>query len=300
MIIRTEDIGEYRQTPIGRLKIKDAQIITYPSGKLFVKYLYEGLMDAFVDDMKKNASEKYDNIIGTQGREGSGKSTQVYGVCKAFDPDFSLRSNYMYDFEAMEEKLNEGGDEGGIFWLDEAVNVANKRRWQSKDNVDFTDLLIMMRSRGWCVNMCIPRIEDLDFYVREHRLRYIVTVAPMRFPNVGFKPRGYFELQRRDPHTGAMEHIGYGEYDDMPSEVKKEYAQIKIDAQKRKIEDISGKKNGGYKAKYEAERNRIGSAVLAMHNSGIDRKHIMDMFGIETESNYYMILKRARDRDGKD
>lgn len=296
MIVRTEDIGEIRRTPIGDLEILDANIITYPSGKMFVQYLYKNLMEKMVEDMHKNEAEGFDNMIITQGAEGSGKSTHIYDVCKTYDPNFTLSDHYMYDFEAMKARLKEGDDEGKIFWLDEAVNVANKRRWQSKDNIDFTDLLIMMRSRLWCVNMAIPRAADLDFYVRDHRFRYLVTVKPMGFPNCGFKKRGYWELQRKNPDTNQLEHIGYGLYDDMPPEAKAEYKKVKESAQLQKFEEINNKKTG-YKEKYESERKKIASAVLAMHNSGIDRKHIMDMFGIETESNYYMILKRARDRE---
>lgn len=298
MIIRTESVGEVRQTPIGRLKVKDTNIKTYPNGKFFVQYLYEGLMEKLAEDMRHNITNGYDNMIITQGAEGSGKSTHVYQICKLYDPSFNLESNYMYDFEAMKERLKEGGDEEGIFWLDEAVNVANKRRWQSQDNVNFTDLLIMMRSRGWCVNMCIPRMEDLDFYIRNHRFRYLVTVKPMGFPNAGFKQRGYFEVMRKDPNTNQLEHVGYGEYDDMPAEVKAEYQQVKASAQERKFTDITAEKKGGYREKYEQERAKIGSAILAMHNSGVDREHIKQLFGIDNDNTYYSTLKRARDRHG--
>lgn len=297
MIVRTEDIGEFRQTPIGQLKIKDAQIKMYRKGTWFVQYLYENLMEKLAEDMKHNVAEGFDNMIITQGDEGSGKSTHVYQLCKAYDPDFTLKDNYMYDFDAMRAKLDKGGDEEGVFWLDEAVNTANKRKWQSQDNIDFTELLIMMRSRNWCVNMCIPQASELDYYVREHRFRYLITIKPMGFPNTGFKRRGYFELERKNPNTGLLEHVGYGEYDDMPAEIKAEYHTIKAAAQERKISEINDKKTG-YKKKYEDERKKIQSAILAMHNSGMDREHIKNLFGIETDSNFYMILKRARDKNG--
>lgn len=297
MIVRTEDIGEFRQTPIGQLKIKDAQIKMYRKGTWFVQYLYENLMEKLAEDMKNNVAEGFDNMIITQGDEGSGKSTHVYQLCKAYDPNFTLNDNYMYDFDAMRAKLDKGGDEEGVFWLDEAVNTANKRKWQSQDNIDFTELLIMMRSRNWCINMCIPQASELDYYVREHRFRYLITIKPMGFPNTGFKRRGYFELERKNPNTGLLEHVGYGEYDDMPAEIKAKYHAIKAAAQERKISEINDKKTG-YKKKYEDERKKIQSAILAMHNSGMDREHIKNLFGIETDSNYYMILKRARDNNG--
>lgn len=294
MIIRTEGIGEVKQTPIGDLTIKDTKIKTYPSGRFFVQYLYDGLLEKMAEDMRKNLARGYDNMIITQGAEGSGKSTHVWQICKAYDPDFNLEGGYMYDFEEMKNALQRGDDEGSVFWLDEAINIANKRRWQSKDSVDFTDLLIMMRSRGWCVNMCIPRKEDLDFYVRDHRFRYVVTVAPMGFPNAGFKQRGYFKLDRKNIDTGQLEHIGYGEYPDMDEESKKAYKEIKEKAQLRKFSEISEKKEG-YKKKYAEERAKIRGAVLAMHEAGMDRESIKKIFGIESDVTYYQTLKRARD-----
>lgn len=294
MIIRTEGAGDVRQTPIGDLTIKDTKIKTYPSGRFFVQYLYDGLLEKMAEDMHKNLARGYDNMIITQGAEGSGKSTHVWQICKAYDPDFNLEDGYMYDFEEMKNALQRGDDEGKIFWLDEAINIANKRRWQSKDSVDFTDLLIMMRSRGWCVNMCIPRKDDLDFYVRDHRFRYVVTVAPMGFPNAGFKQRGYFQLDRKNTDTGQLEHIGYGEFPDMDDDAKQIYKAVKEKAQLRKFSEISEKKEG-YKKKYEEERAKMRNAVLALHESGTDRETIKRMFGIECDSSYYSILKRAKD-----
>lgn len=298
MIIKTEDIGEMRQTPIGELMIKDANILTYPSGKFYVQYLYDGLLEKMAEDMRHNLTRGYDNMIVTQGAEGSGKSTHVFQICRAYDPDFTIAGNYVYDFEAMKERLNsEEDDTGGIFWLDEAVNMANKRRWQSQENTDLTDLLIMMRSRSWCIDFCIPRAADLDFYIREHRFRYLVTVKPMTFPRAGKKDRGYFELKRKNPTTGVLELVGYGEYDDMPPEAKKEYEKVKESAQLKKFGEIANKKEG-YRKKYEEERAKIRNAILVLHNSGVKKDTIKDLFSIESDSTFYNILQRAR-KDGK-
>lgn len=299
MIVRTESPGDVRQTPLGNLTVKDVKLLRYPKGSFFVQYLYEDLLDKWVEDMKKNLADGFDNMSIFEGGEGCGKSTLVYQASLRYDPNFTLEQGYMYDFDAMKVKLDESeddSDKGSVFWLDEAVNVANKRRWQSGQNVDFTDLLIMMRSRGWCVNMCIPRKDDLDFYIRDYRFRYQATVKPMSFPNTGFKRRGYFELQRKNPDTGVLEHVGYGEYDDLPRELKEHYEQIKAESQRRKVTEIVEKDNKGYRKKYEEERAKIGSAILALHNSGVDREHIKQLFGIESDNTYYSTLKRARDR----
>lgn len=300
MIVRTESPGDVRLTPLGELTVKDVKILRYPTGSFFVQYLYEDLLDKWVEDMRKNLANGFDNMSIFEGGEGCGKSTLVYQASLRYDPNFDLEKRYMYDFYAMMAKVKESSgddsDKQSIFWLDEAVNVANKRRWQSEQNVNFTDLLIMMRSRGWCVNMCIPRKDDLDFYIRDYRFRYQATVSPMSFPICGYKQRGYFELRRKNPDTGILEYVGIGEYDDLPQDLKEKYEKIKAESQRRKITEITDNDSKGYRKKYEEERAKIGSAILALHNSGVDREHIKQLFGIESDNTYYSTLKRARDK----
>lgn len=296
------DAGGIRQTSMGQLDILETDVTIYPTGKFFIKHLYRDLIQEMVQDMKKNLSSEYDNMIIVEGAEGSGKSVWSLNLCMAYDPDFDLEKSYAYDLEEMIQKVSamNGDDVGCVFWLDETINIANKRAWNSAQNKAFVDLLVTMRSRGWCLVMCIPRRDDLDFYVREHRFRYIVTTEPMEFPENGYKARGYFEMERVNPDTHKLEYIGCGMYPMVSEEVITEYKAVKARSQTRKFEEVKDKiLNGGkgskYKEKYEEERRRVRNAILAMHESGIDREHIKDLFGLNSDQSYYQTLKRARD-----
>lgn len=146
--------------------------------------------------------------------------------------------------------------------------------------------------------MCIPHKERLDVYIRENRIRYLAHCEPASFDINGAKDRGYFELSKKNP-AGYMTHVGYGEYDQIPEGEKEIYEKIKLDAQQKKIDEITGggdKPGAKYKKMYEDSQRKQASAMLAMYDSGIDSKHIMDLFGIEDNSKFHQIISKARSK----
>lgn len=301
MIVRTEGIGEIRQTEVGHLTIKDADIKIYYSGKFYVAYLLDGLLPAIVEDIKKEAEKKNDSFVIIRGGEGTGKSNLAWNAIELHTPGFDLREVYRYNFEEFKTGVSvdvkTGKDKCKPYWLDEAVNVANKRKWNSAQNIDFTEWTMMMRSRLWALFMLIPDSEELDYYIRDNRCKYILTCAPDSFPNTGYKERGYFHAKKRT--NEGWKDIGYGEYVAMPPTIAEEYEKLKEESQLRRIAESMEEKGGSkYKAKYEEERKRTRSAILALHNSGTDREAIKQLFGINTDSSYYQILKRAREDQG--
>lgn len=293
MIIKTEAPGDLRHTNVGDLEIADAKIKTYRSGAFFVQYLLVGLIDALVKDIKRNRADDYDNMVLIVGVEGSGKSHLAWHLLNKLCDEFNLKLVYCYNFEELKQKIQTEDDRNMVFWLDEAVNVANKRRWQSQDNTELTEWLMMMRSRGWTLIMCIPSSTELDYYIREHRFRYILRCAPMSFPTTGHMKRGIFELERRNTADGRVEHIGYGLYDPIPEERRAEYEAVKRESQERKLH--SDPKKSGYQSKYNNERARIREGIRQLHESGMDREQIKKMFAIESDGAFYQMLKRARD-----
>lgn len=301
MRIETESIGDIRQTEVGQMPIKDVKINVYPTGKFYVAYLLDGLLDKIIEDTHKEASDKFDSLVLIQGGEGSGKSNLTWNAIEKHSPGFNIRDVYCYNFEEFQDKVMSqiatGGDRMKPYWMDEAINVVNKRSWNSSQNVEFTEWTMMMRSRLWTLFMIAPDYGELDYYVRDHRCKYILTCAENSFPNTGYKKRGYFHAKKRTQE--GWKDLGYGEYDPMPDYASVEYEKVKEESQIRKINDSKGEKSGSkYKAKYEEERKKIRSAVLAMHNSKVNREAIKQLFGIETDSAYYSILKRAKEDQG--
>lgn len=297
MIINVSDPGEIRRTEIGDCEVLDHKIIRYPNGKIFVRYLYKNLLEKLAEDMHRNISRGYDNVIGTEGPEGSGKSNLAWQCCRRYDPDFDFNTQYVYSMEEFKQKLNAGDDVHAVFWCDEATYMANNREWQSQDNRDLVTMLEMMRSRGWTLNMCIPTVERLDVYIREHRLRYILRCGPAEFDRAGgYKERGFFELLRRNA-AGKMIHVGYGTFDPMPEDVKLEYEKRKLASQQIKIKEVVESKGAGakYKAKWEAQCKLTRAAMLYMHeNKLMSDDDLMAFFGYENKGTFANALSRSR------
>ena len=153
-----------------KMKVIDREVIRYrKTGKLFIRYLFdETLMDYLVQDMHECVRNEYDVVMCIEGKEGSGKSQLAYQICKRFDPDFDMTESYVYDFDIFLKKLTSASDNerGKIYWMDEATAVANARQAMTRQNIAFTQMLEMMRSRGWVLVLCIPSMERLVTFDR--------------------------------------------------------------------------------------------------------------------------------------
>ena len=121
----------------------------------------------------------------------------------------------------------------------------------------------------------------------------------MSFPSTGYKPRGIFELLKRNNESGQMQHIGYGLFDQMPDEASQIYEPIKADFQERFRQKIAeGKeKPGKYKDKYIEAQNRNTAIMAALHDRGlVDDQTLMDLFGYDQKKTFQNALSRARQR----
>lgn len=296
-----EGPGDVKGTGIGEAKIKDLKIMSYRSGKVFIRYLFEDLVKVLAEDMVRNVRDGFDNVIVIQGPEGSGKSNLAYWIASAYEearkaPEFDLEKQYVYDTDAFSDKLKEGQDQRGTFWMDEGSNIANNRDWQSDNNKNLIALLEMMRSRGWTLIFCIPHHERLDKYIREHRMRYLITCSQFSFDNLGTRARGFFEVKKRNPF-GYMTTVGYGEYDPMPPEKKEIYEKLKLEAQEKKIKSVvePEQSNGSkYKGKYEAKCKEADIGLLMAYNAGASMDDLMKAYGIEKPQTFYNRLTKAR------
>ena len=295
MIVNIIEDGNKVDTAVGRCEVLDASLVRWPrSGKIYIQYLYADLLNSLVEDMHTNVRNSYDNLVVITGPEGSGKSNLAYAVCKAYDPDFSITNQYVYDTKDFHEMLRDGQDLRGTFWMDEGSNMANNRDWNTTDNKQLVQLLEMCRSRNWTLVLCIPSLDRLDLYIREYRVRYWIECKAMKFDKYGMKERGYFELRKRTPY-GKMKSVGYGLYEPMPPEAKGEYEKLKLESQNKKIKSVvEPDKKGSYESKYKESQNKINDIMLALHDSGTPKDSLMQMFGIDSDQTYYNRLTKAR------
>ena len=301
--IRIEGEGDSRKTRIGECQIIDAQLKMYRSGKFFIQYLCKDLLQLLAADMHRNVKADYDNVVMIEGGEGSGKSNLAWQVINAYSPGFDIHQTYVYNMDGIRERFAAEDYGGGIFWMDETSQIASNRNWQSDDNKDLVSILETSRSKHMTICGCIPSISRADIYLREYRMRYLLRCRPMKFESTGYKPRGIFELLKRNNESGTMEHVGYGLFDPMPADAKEIYEPIKADFQERFRKRIAeGKEKGGkYKEKYQEVQNRNTEIMAKLHDRGmISDDDLMDLFGYENKKTFQNAISRARQRERGD
>ncbi len=300
MKLKIESPGEIKRTRIGDAEVLDAELIPYPNGKFYIRYLYKDWLDVLVRDMKKNVAANYDNVLLATGGEGSGKSSFMYWLFEKYSPGFDIRQSYTFDMDWLRERFRSGDYGNGLFWMDETSQMASNRNWQSDDNKDLVSILEVFRSRKFLFGGCIPSLDRADIYLREFRMRYQIVCQPMSFPKFGYKKRGYFELKKRDDQSGKMISVGYGMYDAMPEDAEKIYIPIKEEFQEKKIQEIAnrGKKDGaGYKKKYEDSQKEIGEILVKLHDRHlVDRDELMKIFGYDNRGSFDNYLSKNRKR----
>ena len=295
-----DGVGEIRRTRIGDCEVQDMQLKMYRSGKFFIQYLYKDLLSLLAKDMHENVAAHYDNIVMIEGGEGSGKSNLAWNVIEKYSPGFDISQTYVYNMDGIRDRFAAADYGGGLFWMDETSQIASNRDWQSADNKDLVSILETSRSKGFLICGCVPSIDRVDIYLRSFRMRYLLRCKPMSFPSTGYKPRGIFELLKRNNESGQMQHIGYGLFDQMPEEASRIYEPIKADFQERFRQKIAeGKeKPGKYKDKYIEAQNRNTAIMAALHDRGlVDDQTLMDLFGYDQKKTFQNAISRARNRD---
>ena len=296
--IKIDSSGSVKKTRIGECEVLDTQLQMYPSGKFFIQYLYKDLLEKLAEDMHRNVRADYDNVVMIEGGEGSGKSNLAYQVIKAYNPDFDIKQTYVYNMDGIRERFAAEDYGGDTFWMDETSQIASNRNWQSEDNKDLVSILEVCRSKHFSLVGCIPSITRADIYLREYRMRYLLRCRPMKFPRIGYKQRGIFELLKRDNETGKMKHIGYGLFDPMPDDQKQIYEPIKADFQEKFRLKISEKKEkGGYKEKYQQVQNEKTDIMAKLHDRGlVSDDDLMELFGYDQKKTFQNAISRARNR----
>lgn len=295
-----EGVGETRRTRIGDCVVIDAEFKAYKSGKFFIQYLYADLLQKLAEDMHRNVRSDYDNVVMIEGGEGSGKSNLAWNVINSYNPGFDIEQTYVYNMQGIRDRFAAADYGGGIFWMDETSQIASNRTWQSEDNQDLVGILETSRSKGFSIIGCVPHISRVDIYLRDSRMRYLLRCRPMKFKSTGYKPRGIFELLKRNNESGDMEHVGYGLFDPMPEDAKQIYEPIKAEFQERFRKRIAeGKEKAGkYKDKYVQLQNEKTEIMAKLHDRGtISDADLMDLFGYENKKTFQNAISRAKQRE---
>ena len=285
------------------IKVIDRWIMRYPSkrnpnGTFYTRYLYEDLMDRLVEDCHANVANEYDNVIVVQGKEGSGKSSFAIRLAKAINPDFDLETDYIYSYDEMVAAVTgpDNDDIGRVFWLDETSSIMNNRDAMTSSSKNMVELLEMMRSRGWTLIMCIPSVERLDKYLRDHRIRYLITVEEMAWDyKYTEKSRGFWKLEFKwgDSYE-TFNTVGFGKFDPMTEDEKVQYKAIKLKSQQTKMAEIAGRDKE--KNKYDRAQDKMCDAMLMLYESGVSKDELADRFGYSIQSITPLLSKARKQR----
>lgn len=285
----------------GGMTVIDRKIILYKkSKKIFIQYCCDGLIENLAKDIRSNIENEYDNLIVIDGDEGSGKSNLAVHLCKTIDPDWNLEEGYIYNYSEFVEAITnkDQEDRKRIFLMDEGSLVANKRESMSEDSKRFVELLETMRSRGWTLVMCIPSVERLDIYIREHRIRYHLRALEMAWDEVNTtKSRGYFELKfKRGKGLDSFHTIAYGRFPKMDPETRKTYDMLKKKSQERLIQKIAGKeKKNNQDSTKHTYKERIFMAMAHLRDQGMPIDELQKIFGADmSEQNVYSSVSMGR------
>ena len=272
------------------------------SGKKYVRYLYDGLLEAMVKEMHENVENDFDNVICIWGREGSGKSVLGYWVLKTFDPDFDMEQCYVPSYDELLKKIYESdAKEGAVFWLDEATNIASNRDWMNADNKQFIKILEIFRSRKWTLILCIPDINRLDKYLREQRIRYTLHAQILDWEGNSHKERGYAELKRIDVQANnyrCEQTVGFLKFPDIPAADKEKYRRIKQDTQDDILREMYEKKNK--QGRDTAGAKALRKLILEKKESGMSVREIAEETGLNEQTVMNYCSKARRERGDKD
>lgn len=280
--------------------LKDRQVHVYPAtGKLYVDYLWDNLLETVVQEMHENVDDEFDNITGIVGGEGTGKSNLAYRIAKLYDPDFDMEKSLVNNFKDLVVKIVEDPPPtGAVIWLDEATAVSNNREWNTQDAKDFVKLLETYRSRRWCIILCIPLKKRLDIYLREARLRYLFDCSMKTWEHDTELKRGYFHLTRMNFRAANSDYqpeikVGWGKYPKMDAKAKELYDKLKGDTQDVIAQEMYDRRMGGNRIDKLGRINR--KMLLKLYEDGMNYEEISEFLGGElTPSTIKGYLSQAR------
>lgn len=138
----------------------------------------------FRHDIWKRLHEQNEHFqAGIFGREGLGKSGTALAIAQMVDPDMSVEQ-VMFDPGRMMDKISEwkedGTTKGRMIVADEAGVGLGNRTWYDEDQINFAQVLQLIRSENMGILFTVPRGVEMDSQVRGGRLHAQVIVNKKR------------------------------------------------------------------------------------------------------------------------
>lgn len=151
-----------------------------------------------------------DLVLVFDGAEGAGKSTlmrQVGEMARQYLKNkhnltvgFGI-DNIHFDLDSYTNAAIDNEKQKGIIHiLDESRAIANRKRSNSKGNVNFTNYLSECRSAGHIHLIALPAFHDLDSYIASFRQSFLINIQK------------YFKQEGEDENGVPIYDLKLGEY----------------------------------------------------------------------------------------
>lgn len=295
------DVGEKVQWPNTKvpaeegqrsLTILDREVVRHRSGKYYIRYLYDGLHERMIEDMKANVENDFDNLVTVIGPEGVGKSNEAYHVCKSFDPEFDPLKSCIYSWEQFITSVSE--DPQKVYWFDEAVLVASGRDWMKEGNKMLVKSLQIIRSMNLTIVMCVPSFKTIDVYIRLFRTRYLISVQKMQWSKDREYVRGYAELlvprseaeRAKLPKDAEPEDyfrsVGFFRFPRIEGTDKEIYDGLKRKGQQDAFEEMKTlAQEASGKSKYQRDKRSLAALIsYCVDVNGMTYQEVADITGM--------------------
>jgi len=270
---------------------------------------------------KLRNKKKYDNFIIFEDDEGNGKSTANIQLAKEMDPTFSICPERIFN-NPTHEQLRKAIDElpeKSYIDLDETGDIFYKRNWNKAGQKDTVVKLMKSRKKIKNIGGCIPRFEDLDEQIRNHRVMWCINV-PYRGLAVVFKKdtrksvdrwhfkenkiimekmstksgvERYKHMMRPDEYLNILRHFkGYVfdfAFNDLSVEDKKLYFDV---VESNRVDDLSVREEDRLDNSLNfSKRNVTAKAIYGLFDSGIfsSQNDIAEYLGVSKSVVSYYI-----------
>lgn len=126
--------------------------------------------------VRNKIRDDYDSLCCISGREGIGKSSLGYHICKLVDDNFDVKKNIVYALPELYRKMMETPKYGSVL-VDEGMECFYKRDHHNPARKRVIKSLSQARQKNLFYVFCSPRFTDLDEYLRNWRIRIWLRVT---------------------------------------------------------------------------------------------------------------------------